>query len=295
MFRSTLARTKLGVMVLALSACVTMPGAAAAPPLAAPALPTPFDFVSNLDLECFRTDPYVPPLSGPIVTRHLNPVLAQLPTEAHTLGPREQLCVPVAKNGRIPPPAVLQFIQHVDLACYRIQGQTLNYPLSLRHLNPVFQGVPAKNTTLVTPEQLCLPVIKNGMMPPPEVLRLVSHIDLKCYRVGNQSPLNAGLVLSQLNPLLVNLPRAQVSVRESRQLCVPVQKNNQAIPQDVLNIVRWIDMEKYDIFGTTVPTMSLVLSHINPLLVNLPREQAIITGRHQLMLPVAKNNVIPPR
>lgn len=285
---------RLGATVLALLACVAVTSASASPPPATQALPTPFAFVSNLDLECFKTQPFTPP-ALPITTRHLNPVLANLPIETHVLGPRNQLCVPVAKNNAVPPPAVLAFIRWVDLACYQIQGANVNFPLSLRHLNPLLQNLPGKNTILVSPDQLCLPVIKNNAMPPPEVFNLVRYIDLKCYRHTNPAPLGISLTLSQLNPVLANVPPAQVGVRESRRVCVPVQKNNQPIPPEVLNIVRWVDLEKYDSFGPAiVPSINLALRHINPLLANFPIEPATISTREQLAVPVAKNGIAPP-
>src|SRR5262245_13815028 len=55
------------------------------------ALPTPKAFVSNLDLECFKTNPYVPPTTT-LTLKHINPVLTGLPPETVTLGAREQLC-----------------------------------------------------------------------------------------------------------------------------------------------------------------------------------------------------------
>jgi len=295
MSRSFLARTRLGAVVVALIASLAGTGSSSAAPPAAQAVPSPFTFVSELDLECFRTAPYVPPFSGAIVTRHLNPVLAQLPTETHTLGPREQLCVPVAKNGRIPPAGVLDFIRFVDLSCYRIQGQTVNFPLTLRHLNPLLTGLPQTGTTLVTPEHLCVPVIKNNLMPPADVFNLVRYIDLKCYRVANQTPLNIQLNLRQLNPVLGGLQPANVGVLNARQLCVPVQKNNQPIPADVLNVVRWVDLQKYDITGHVLAApVNLVLRHINPLFANLPQEPVTIQAAVQLGLPVMKNNAVPP-
>lgn len=261
------------------------------------ALPAPLAFVSNLDLECFRTNPYTPPLSTPILTRHLNPVLADLPAEQHFLGNRDKLCVPVAKNGVIPPPAVLDFVRFVDLACYRIQGLNVNRTLQLTHLNPVLRsmGVPPNVSTITVPEHLCVPVIKNNVVPPAEVLRLVQFIDLKCYATTPPALLNLPLVLSHLNPVLATLPRHQVVVNASRQLCVPVQKNNQPIPTDILNIVRWIDLQKFDISTPVAPApVNLVLNHINPALAGLPAEQVTMTVPLQLALPVAKNGVIPP-
>jgi hypothetical protein len=295
MSRSPLAAlTRIGAVTVALVATLAGTGASAAGPPAAQALPTPKAFVSMLDLECFRTQPYTPPTTT-IVAQHLNPVLANLPTETHVLGPREHVCVPVAKNNQIPPAGVLEFVRFVDLSCYRIQGQTVSFPLTLRHLNPVLANQPVKNTAIGVPEHLCLPVIKNGVMPPPEVFDLVRYIDLKCYRVGNTNPLNIGLQLTQLNPVLGGVPPASVGVLNARQLCVPVRKNNQAIPTNVLSIVRWVDLERYDTTLHNLATpITLQLRHINPLLTTLPQETVTIqTGLH-LMLPVAKNNAIPP-
>lgn len=293
MTRSIFAITRIGAVVVALVASMAGTGASAGPPTVQ-ALPAPFAFVSNLDLECFRTPTYTPPAIA-IVAQHLNPVLAGLPTETHVLGPREQLCVPVAKNNKIPPAGVLEFVRFVDLSCYRIQGQTVNFPLTLRHLNPVLSTIPVKNTAIGVPEHLCVPVIKNGVVPPAEVLSLVRFIDLKCYRVGNINPLNVGLQLTQLNPVLGGIPPVQVGVLNARQLCVPIRKNNQAIPAAVLNIVRWVDLERYDTTPHTLAApMTLNLQHINPLLVNLPTETVTIQQATQLMLPVAKNNTFPP-
>lgn len=299
MVRRSHIRWKIGVAVLVLAAGVA--GTAAATSGQAPAspaleLPSPARFVSNLDLECFRTTPYTPgPLPAPIVLSHLNPVLAQQARwEITSLGARSQLCTPVAKNGVIPPPGVLDFVQFVDLSCYRISGPSLNRSLVLNHLNPVLGHLPRKEVTVFAPEQLCLPVVKNDSMPPDEVLKLVQYIDLVCYRETPQVAMNESLKLTQLNKELSFLPTAEVRVTFNRQLCVPVRKNNQDIPDDVLKIVQWIDLEKYDVTALTVPTFSLKLRHINPLLERLPTEEATITGRHQLALPVAKNGFGPP-
>jgi len=259
------------------------------------ALPSPLRFTSSLDLECFRTNPYTPPTTT-IFTRHLNPVLAGLPAESHILGSREKLCVPVAKNGMIPPVGIVDFVRFVDLSCYRITGTNVNQPLNLRHLNPLFStSVPPKNVTIFYPQHLCVPVIKNGVVPPAEVLSLVRFIDLKCYIETPQVPLNRTVTLSHLNPVLAGLPAHGAAITYNRQLCVPVQKNNMAIPAAVLNIIRWVDLELYDI-QTAPPTalITLQLRHINPVLVNLPPETAVLQQGIQLGLPVAKNGLIPP-
>jgi hypothetical protein len=257
-------------------------------------LPDPHTFVSNLDLECWQTVPYTPAFP-PILTHHLNPVLSGLPDEKVTLGARQQLCSPVAKNGVIPPSSVLPFIQYVDLSCYQVTGINVNRPLNLTQLNPVLAGLPPQNVVMTSPQQLCVPVIKNNMSPPAAVLALVQYIDLKCYAITPPASANVPLTLSQLDPVLASMPAQKVTMQNNRQLCVPVQKNNQAIPANVLNIVRWIDLEKYDVTPSTpVSPFALALNHINPLLVTLPTEQTSLTQPLQLAVPVAKNGAIPP-
>lgn len=287
---------------LALGAAATMmlagilagPAASAAPP-SVQAFPTPLSFVSNLDLECYRTTAYTPPATT-VLTTHLNPVLADLPAERVTLGNRDKLCVPVAKNGVLPPAEVLRFVQFVDLSCYQIRGEAVNRRLALTHLNRVVRGLGVDTThaAITVPEHLCVPVIKNGVVPPDEVLRLVQFIDLKCYATIS-TPLDIPLVLSHLNPVFANLPRSQVRVTDSRQLCVPVRKNDQPIPREVFDIVRWIDLQMYDVTTAPLPvTVNVRLRHINRELANLPEEPASFVQAVQLGLPVAKNGVIPP-
>lgn len=257
-------------------------------------LPTARQLTAHLDLECFRTDPYQPPPVS-FRTRHINPVLADLPEEEVTLGPREQLCVPVAKNDILPPPEVLDFIKYIDLSCYRIDGQPVYFPLRLRHLNPQLWDVPEKDVYITYPQQLCVPVVKNDLYPPHYVYYLASHIDLKCYEERPQVPLDKNLWLSHLNPVFSNFPRHDAYVWYNRQLCVPVQKGDEPIPPDVYDIVRWIDLEKYDIRTEPLPApYSLRINHINPLLSWLPPEPVTLYYADQLMLPVAKNGYLPP-
>lgn len=298
MARRSLIRWKIGVAVLVLAAGLAGTAAATSGAAAAKALPlpSPARFVSNLDLECFRTNVHTPgQLPAPITLSHLNPVLAnQARWQITSLGARTQLCTPVAKNDVIPVPGVLEFVGFVDLSCYRITGPSLNLPLTLDHLNPVLGHLPRKEVTVMAPEQLCLPVIKNGSKPPAEILRLVQYIDLVCYRETPQVAMNETLKLTQLNKELSHLPDAKVRVTFNRQLCVPVRKNSQDIPEDVLKIVQWIDLEKYDLNADPITAFTLKLNHINPLLERMPTEEATITSRHQLALPVAKNGNKPP-
>lgn len=305
MLRRSFLRSRIGIAVTVLA--VALGGSAVAATAATPAapdsqraplaLPSPLRFVSSLDLECFRTNPHMLTLPGPLTLSHLNPVLsAQAPwTVPPTIGPRMQLCSPVAKNGVLPPPEVLEFIRYIDLACYRIPGPAINVPLVLSHLNPLLTDLPRRQVVAMFPEQLCLPVIKNNSVPPPEVLGLLRYIDLVCYREAPQQPLGINLRLTQLNRELGQIPVTEVAVGPNRQLCVPVRKNNQPIPVNIMQIIRWIDLEKFDITTPTAfPPINLQLRHVNPLLTGLPTEPAQLQARWQLALPVAKNGYIPP-
>jgi hypothetical protein len=264
---------------------------------AALALPGPNQFVSALDLECFDTPG--PALNIAIGLRHLNPVLIGLGFPAHQVIIRElqQTCVPVLKNGVVPPPAVLPFVQHVDLACYRVDSPPVTpKTLALKHLNPVLAGFPVHGMTIVQPAQLCVPVAKNGVLPPPEVLRLVQYIDLECYRGDPGVHPIFGVNLRQLNPQLGGiLPHNMTLIPQQRQLCVPVQKNVQPIPNDVLNIVRWVDLEKFVASPPVIiAPVPVTLSHLNPLFTTLPRVPVILERGTALMVPVSKNGATPP-
>jgi hypothetical protein len=94
--------------------------------------------------------------------------------------------------------------------------------------------------------------------------------------------------------VLAHLPAHGAAITFNRQLCVPVAKNTLPIPADVFNIVRWIDLEMYDISTPALPAaLTLTLRHINPAL-TLPPETATFQQAFQIGLPVAKNGLIPP-
>jgi len=142
----------------------------------------------------------------------------------------------VAKNGVFPPPEVLNLVQWIDQKCYRIDPPIpLGIPLVLDHLNPVLRelGAPPEYVRVMEPLQLCVPVAKNGVFPPEDVLPLVQWIDQKCYRIFPPIPLNIPLQLDHLNPVLVEmgLPSEQVLLQEPEKLCVPVAKNEVFPPE----------------------------------------------------------------
>jgi len=137
----------------------------------------------------------------------------------------------VKKNDSTPPagsPAI-DFISNVDQKCYNI-GSNLN----LKHLNPVLETQPTENVRVIEgAQQLCVPVMKNGVPPPTPVASAVSNLDLKCYAITDQSgnplpPLGLTLQLTHLNPVVLGTPgvspNVSVLVQEPQQLCVPVSK-----------------------------------------------------------------------
>jgi hypothetical protein len=275
-------------------------GALALPPSQAHAqLPTPKQLVSGLDLECYRTPG--PALDIEMTLSHLNPVLRELGLPAHQVRIKElvQTCVPVRKNNAFPAPAAFPFIRQIDFACYRLEAQPFPnpVPLNLTHLNPVLANLPQHLVWLERPAQLCVPVAKNGVLPPPAVLAFVQFIDLECYQTDPLPHPQFSVGLTQLNPQLQNViaPHAMTLVSEPRQLCVPVRKNAQFIPPAFLDIIQWIDLEKFAADPVvSIAPVALQLQHLNPLLAHLPWVQVVLEEAVGLLVPVAKNGAIPP-
>lgn len=267
---------------------------------AAQPLPSPASFVRFLDLRCYQI-PNQPPINVPLQLTHLNPVFQQmgLPPENVVLGQPNQLCVPVRKNNQVIPADTLPFIRFVDWKCYQIQGPQLNVALQLNQLNPVIAGMfgPVLQVVVREPQQLCVPVAKNGQIPPPDVRRLVEQLDVKCYRIETNAPAFGGIQLTHLNPLFVGIPpqATQFVGPNPIQLCVPVAKNNQFPPAEVFNHVRFSDVLCYRLQGPPL-NQNLNLQHLNPVLRNmgLPPENVPVTMTTKLCVPVAKNGQFPP-
>jgi hypothetical protein len=267
-------------------------------PADAQQLPTPKALVSGLDLECYRTPG--PTMDFELMLTHLNPVLRELGLPQHQVRIKElvQTCVPVRKNNAWPGPLALQFIRHIDFACYRVEAEPFPapVPINLTHLNPVLANLPQHIVWLERPAQLCLPVAKNGQLPPEDVLALVRFIDLECYQTDPGPHPQFGVVLSQLNPQLnVIPPHPMVLDWQPRQLCVPVRKNNQFIPAAFLDIIQWIDLEKFAANPQVqIAPVNVQLQHLNPIFANLPWVPVVLEWAVALMVPVAKNGAIPP-
>jgi hypothetical protein len=304
--------------------------------LAAPALADATNagnFANWADLKCYKPEAQqiltnVPP----ITISQLNPMFLApnpvIPDHDVQLNDLQQLCVPVEKNNTAPPTDTTSFLRYFDLACYGIlspSSVTLP-PMVLQHRNPVLVNpattppgvLPANLQREVVsfggpPTQLCVPVAKNqSQFPiPASVLRLVQYLDFECFdfSAASQTPvLNANLLLTHLNPALVQQQPEQVLVTNAHKLCVPVNKNHTAIPVDVLNVINKVDLKKYDITsaaGATLPpvTVGLQITQLDPILTTaVPPVTFSTMTPQQMMLPVKKCNpyrvrsqtVIPP-
>ncbi len=283
-----------------LTGCLFVLTLMAVPAAAFAQLPaSPRRFVDNLDVRCYQI-PNQPPLNVALRLDHLNPLFVSmhLPFENVVLGAPQQLCVPVEKNGMVPPSDTLPFIQYIDWKCYGISGSPLNLPLTLTQLNPVIAGLFGSTVavTVGAPQQLCVPVVKNNTNPPANVLALVQYLDVKCYGVTTTVSNSAVVTLSHLNPLLATLPRENSTIGPAPvQLCVPVTKNQQQVPTTVVQYIEYSDVLCYPATGASL-SQNLTLTHINPVLVSmgLPRENVLVTNSLKLCVPVAKNGMLPP-
>lgn len=122
---------------------------------------------------------------------------------------------------------------------------------------------------------------------------------LECYRAVEDHP-DFTLNLKQLNPQLGGIPPHDLTTgctttsAQACQVCVPVQKNGQAIPPDILNIIQWVDLQKFPGPSVAVPPTNVVLRHINPLFTALTGVPVTLQRAVALMQPVSKNGVLPP-
>jgi hypothetical protein len=267
---------------------------AAAAPVHAQLPASPRRFVDFLDVRCYQISNQ-PPLNFTLRLDHLNPVLQGLPFETVVLGSPQQLCVPVQKNNNVAPADTLPFIRFVDWKCYAITGPSIDFPLTLTHLNPVMSGLfgPNVSVTLREPQLACVPVVKNNVNPPANVLQLVQELDVKCYRAENTSTITKQITLTHLNPVLAGIAPEVSTVGVPQQLCVPVMKNQRKPPTAILPYVQFADVLCYRASGAPLG-QNLNLRHINPLLTTLPVENVFIGSSLKLCVPVAKNGVFPP-
>jgi hypothetical protein len=257
--------------------------------------PSPRRFVENLDVRCYKI---ATPLNFPLQLDHLNPLFREwkLPPEHVNLDP-QQLCVPVYKNDKKPPDEVVRYLRYVDWRCHQISGPPLNLSFKVDHLNPIIAEMfgPRELITVREPQQLCVPVAKDDVFPPEEVLRLVQWLDVKCYRVESERQIGGEAIkLTHLNPLFDGKSETTYFEGPSAfQLCVPVAKNGNYPPDDVIRYIEYSDVLCYKLRGEPLNRI-ITLTHLNPVLSDLPREQVRVTDSEKLCVPVAKDGRFPP-
>jgi hypothetical protein len=191
-----------------------------------------------------------------------------------------------------------RFVDNLDERCYQIADPSPNLALRLDHLNPLFiqMHLPFENVILQNPQQLCVPVKKNNIAPPPDTLPFIQYIDWKCYGISGTA-LNVPLNLTQLNPVMSGLFGATVAVtvQEPQLLCVPVAKGTTNPPDNVLQLIQYLDVKCYRVTSNVNLSKKVTLNHLNPLLSNLPSEiSSIGPAPQQLCVPVTKNQAPVP-
>ncbi|HLX08153.1 MAG TPA: hypothetical protein VKY89_09875 [Thermoanaerobaculia bacterium] len=285
-----------------LSALAAATAAAAGPPPSPPPPPTPRRFVDNLDVRCYQLGE-LPPLNLPLTLKHLDPVLEKLGLvrQEVVLGAPQQLCLPVFKNNTPPPPDTLPFLRYVDWSCYGITGEPVNLPVHVTQLNPLLAklfGDGPVDVLLLNPRQLCVPVMKSKVPPPPlEVQHLVQFLDVECFAVkGTQSVAGKTLLLNHLNPLFAGLPEEKAAFlgEGPTQLCVPVAKDGQVPPPDVLPYVESADVLCYAMGGKSLAA-KVTLTQLDPVLVAKKVQPVTVTVGEpaKVCVPVAKNGELP--
>lgn len=128
--------------------------------------------VSFIDQACYDLAEPTSEADTTLVLTHLNPVIRAFgfPNRVVEMKRARRLCVPVAKNAEVVPPAVRDIVEWLDFLKYRIevvQGAGPIIPLWLTHLNPLFAGLDRFLAILELEDRhLMVPVAKNDHIPP---------------------------------------------------------------------------------------------------------------------------------
>jgi hypothetical protein len=199
-----------------------------------PPQPAAAPFIKHVAFGCYRVDAS-PLVVAPLLRlQHMNPVLAGFPVHQLFMLRPEQLCVPVSLNGAPIPQEVQRLVEFLDLECYSTDplGTHPLFSLTLRQLHPELVGMAAHPLTLVPQQrQLCVPVVKNNQVLPPDVSAIARWVDLEKFTASPMGVVAPFIVtLRHLNPLLVDHPPVQVTLQRVQGLMVPVTKNGSTPP-----------------------------------------------------------------
>jgi hypothetical protein len=188
-------------------------------------------------------------------------------------------------------PTPYELVSQLDFECRPAAGPPLVPQLFVRQLNPVLQGrIPNQVVPVGALEEVCVPVAKNGLIPSQDALRFIRWMDLACYRAQSPDP-DVDVELSHLNPVLAGLPDETVDIGPLEQICVPVRKNDSALPEQVKHLVQHLDVGCYHVEPTADADWTLVLGHLNPVIraMGLPNRVVDVRRAHQLCVPIGKN------
>ncbi len=124
---------------------------------------------------------------------------------------------------------------------------------------------------------------------PPTPFALASQLDLECHEAAGPPPVPS-VWIRQLNPVIKDdLPNQQAVLGGLEDVCVPVEKNEQTPGPLALGIARWVDLACYEASAPPV-NVEVNLTHLNPVLANLPDEAVRLVELEQLCVPVRKND-----
>ncbi len=199
------------------------------------------------------------------------------------------------------PSSPRRWVDNLDERCFDFLGTPapLNQPVTLTFLDPVLvaMGLDPGTVVMQAPQQLCMPVKKNGVAPPADTLPYISFLDWECFGITGP-PLDITLNLTQLNPVAASLlgSGVKVTVGAPQQLCVPVFKNATAPSVDVQKLVSFVDVECFAVTSSqSIAGTPITLTHLNPLFTTHPPENLTFSspGPSQICVPVAKNGDTP--
>src|SRR5437868_5208278 len=130
-----------------------------------------------------------------------------------------------------------------------------------KHVRPISAGA------LLLLAVVALPALAAALPAPAP---FVSNLDVRCYKIPNQPPLNKTLRLDHLNPYFIQqqLPFEKVTLQEPQDLCVPVYKEDRVPPQDVLPFLQYVDWKCYGITGPSLD-LPVHLDQLNPVIAGL--------------------------
>ncbi len=201
------------------------------------------------------------------------------------------------------PTSPRRWVDNLDERCFQFLGTPapLNDPVTLTFLDPVLvaMGLDPGTVVMQSPQQLCMPVKKNGVAPPADTVPYISFLDWECYGITGPS-LDLTFNLTQLNPVAASLlgSGVKVTVGAPQQLCVPVFKNATAPTADEQKLVSFVDVECFAVTSSqSIAGTPITLTHLNPLFATHAPENLTFSspGPSQICVPVAKNGDIPLR